>query len=320
MRSRLPRLDSSRGTAGIKHSHNQMLLLCQSTEKLRDLAQSALRSVKPRPACVLLLAPMAVSSPVESSMECSTFESMPARLRLLFRHRVGLPTVPGYLLQSSGFLIRGCRRSLWIHGETAAQFDAARRLIHDAMQDRPHVRLVLTSANPAAVEYLRASFPDDMACPLPWDFGPALGRFLTRVKPGMLLLLDGGRSLGPRMLNAVTTRGIAVASVNIGRAESVGWHLLEAARSAAADMVFCVHNIDCALALHNLGIRPGQLFATGALDLERGRPSQQVRGETLRALVGASDQSSSAPVFANKKKRWCWTPLREFVKRGPART
>ncbi len=224
-----------------------------------------------------------------SSAEFSGSMKMPPRFRLLYRDRIGPRAAFYYLLRSSGILVRFCKRSLWVHGESPVQFDAARRLIQQAMRDRPHVRLVLTSASPATVEFLRGSFPNDMACPVPLNLGPGIRRFLSRLKPGTLILLDGGRSLGRRTLNAAVSRGIPVAAVNVRDPAGIARHLLDAARSHSARVLLCLQDHACAAALHEAGVSAECVSVTGSLDLEPGRPSQQANRATLCDLLGVAE-------------------------------
>ncbi|MBY0278406.1 hypothetical protein K2Z84_24010, partial [Candidatus Binatia bacterium] len=124
---------------------------------------------------------------------------------------------PWWLLERSGAVVRRARASLWVHGETPRQFDTALRLLREVMRARPHVRLVLTSTDPATVAYLRRSFPDDHGGAAPWNASGAVRRFFTKVNPRLLVLLDGGRSLGARAIDEMVARGLPLVAVKPGR-------------------------------------------------------------------------------------------------------
>jgi hypothetical protein len=105
-----------------------------------------------------------------------------------------------FVVERLGFGGRRARMSVWFHGATAAQFDAAADLVRDVMGRRGDVALVVTAPDAAAVEALRRRFPDDLALAAPCARAGSSGRFLARVRPCALVLLDDGRSLDPATL------------------------------------------------------------------------------------------------------------------------
>jgi hypothetical protein len=114
--------------------------------------------------------------------------------------RVGKAAAARFALQRLGFGGRSARMSVWFHGATAAQFDAAADVIRAVMGGRGDVALVVTAPDAAAVEALRRRFPDDLARAAPSARVGSSGRFLARVRPRALVLLDDGRSLAPATL------------------------------------------------------------------------------------------------------------------------
>jgi hypothetical protein len=136
------------------------------------------------------------------------------------------------VIERTGVLLQRARTSVWVHGETPAQFDTALRLLQEMMRERPHVRLVLTSAVPATVAYLRRSFPDDLGTAAPWNASGALRRFFAKVSPRLVVLLDGGRSLGARTIEAIGARGVPLVAVGIGGDRDTAPHTRAALRAA----------------------------------------------------------------------------------------
>ena len=139
---------------------------------------------------------------------------------------------PSWLLARAGTLGQRARSSVWVHGETPAQFDAVLRLLREIMRERPHVRLVLTSADPATVAYLQRSFPDDFAGAAPWNAAGAVRRFLARVNPRVLVLLDDGRSLGERAVDATIARALPLVVVARGAETERVAHVERALRAS----------------------------------------------------------------------------------------
>jgi len=227
-----------------------------------------------------------IASAKVRSLPGGPHESGPSRVALLALDRVGFKGTLTYLLQSTAMFVQGCRTSVWMHGENPAQFDAARNLICEIMRDRLHVRLLLSSASPATVEYLRNSFPDDQVCPVPWNLGPVVRRFTVRVNPSVILLLDGGRTLGTKVLARALHSRIPVRAVNLATPECISPQILRALASGPADIQFCLQSRESADRLRALGVRPEALFVTGSLDFEPGRPALSSSPESLRTLLG----------------------------------
>jgi 3-deoxy-D-manno-octulosonic-acid transferase len=233
-----------------------------------------------------------IASPQAPARLVGPPRSSPSRAALLALDRVGFHGALTYLLQSTALLVPGCVASVWMHGENPAQFDAARSLIHEVMRDRPHIRLVLSSASPATVEYLRAAFPNDQVCPVPWNLNPVVRRFAARVNPKVMLLLDGGRSLGTNALAWALAARIPIRAVNLARAEGLSPHVLRAAAEGPADVQFCVQRHEVAEQLVASGVHPEALFVTGSLDLEPGRPALQSDPGSLRRLLSVGPRAA----------------------------
>lgn len=127
---------------------------------------------------------------------------------------------PAFVLERAGALLQRARTSIWVDGESPAQFDAALPLLQEVMRERPHVRLVLTSAVPVTVAYLRRAFPDDHASASPWNTTGAVRRFLVKLNPRLVLLLDGGL-LAARTRDALAARDLPLVDLALGGDASV---------------------------------------------------------------------------------------------------
>ena len=214
-----------------------------------------------------------------------------SRASLLIADGVGAAGTLLYLAQSTALLLPGCVSSVWIHGDNPVSFDAARNLIRDVMRDRAHLCLVLTSTSPATVAYLRHAFPNDLACPAPWNAGTSFRRFANRVNPSALLLLDGGRSLGNRTLSQALHAGIPVTVVNLHRPENLAAPLLQAVRNGHPGIVLCLQDHDAADRLLEQGAPREGLVVTGTLDFDPLRPSIQSNPEAVRKFLAVDSKS-----------------------------
>jgi len=151
----------------------------------------------------------------EAAPPCA--ETLARREALRVAHARGAAAGPSFVLQRAGMLLQRARTSVWIHGATPAQFDAALPLLRAMMRERPHVRLVLTSAAPATVAYLRSAFPDDHASAAPWNATLPVRRFLARLNPRLVVLLDDGDTPGSRALDVLVARDVPLVLLDVAR-------------------------------------------------------------------------------------------------------
>ena len=138
----------------------------------------------------------------------------------------------GDRLKSGGLAIPCAKRSLWVHGETPLQFDAARPLLRAIMRDRPHVALVLTAHRRDTLDYLRSAFENDQVLPCPLNRAPVLRRYFTRLRVEYILLLEGGRSFPGGAIRLAVARNIPLSAVNRGSGAAIDDALLKAACAA----------------------------------------------------------------------------------------
>jgi hypothetical protein len=88
---------------------------------------------------------------------------------------------------------------------------SAEDVISELVADNPQMRLVLTSALPATLTFLRQWLPGEQAGPPPW--GPITRRYMSKVNPRLIVVLDGGRSFGPEALSEARRLGVPVAVI-----------------------------------------------------------------------------------------------------------
>ena len=82
--------------------------------------------------------------------------------------------------------------SVWIHGSSPQEFEAAGAVLAGLVSGKPQLRPVLTSRSPETVAFLRQWLPEGQAGLLPW--GCTSGRYFRRVHPHLIVLLGGGQS------------------------------------------------------------------------------------------------------------------------------
>jgi 3-Deoxy-D-manno-octulosonic-acid transferase (kdotransferase) len=167
------------------------------------------------------------------------------------------------LLQRAGLIIPSFRRSIWMHGDTPLQFDAAAHLIRAMMADAPHVRLVLTSSRTRTLEYLRSSFPDEQTLPAPWGSRLTVARWMAKLQVRSLVLLDGGKTLPEETLRLTVQSKIPIAAVNIESPGVLSQTLLSFCRRTGDSTRLCVVDASVARQLEGFGVPARNIFITG---------------------------------------------------------
>jgi 3-deoxy-D-manno-octulosonic-acid transferase len=176
-----------------------------------------------------------------------------------------------FVAERSGFTLPLCRRSLWVHGETPLQFDAARQLIQAIMAERPHVGLVVTSGRPSTFQFLRATFTNEQIHAAPYGAAAIVRRFLRRLQVRHILLLDGGRSMPRQTALLAASQSIPISAINVGSPAGLDGALLEACRRHLGIIRLCVHDEAGARQLREMGMPAESIAVTGCLDFDEGR-------------------------------------------------
>ena len=102
------------------------------------------------------------------------------------------PTQRGRVRQRLGFVIPqskpGCT---WIHAVSVGEVQAAAALVRELKQRVPGLEIVLTTVTATGAARARAIFGDEVRhCYLPYDLPGAVRRFLDRIRPGVVIMLE----------------------------------------------------------------------------------------------------------------------------------
>ena len=132
-----------------------------------------------------------------------------ALLRLLWRGR----RAPAYRRrwgERLGFYgDRPMAAGLWIHAVSVGETQAAAPLIKHFLDRHPDLGVMVTTTTPTGSERLRALFEDRVRhVYLPYDLPLILNRFLDRVRPRLVLVME--TEIWPNLLRVCERRGIPV--------------------------------------------------------------------------------------------------------------
>ena len=188
---------------------------------------------------------------------------------LLRRGAHYLPTLPGRLGLRPPPAAAG---GLWIHavsvGEAAVAATLAARL-------PPALPLLVTTITPTGQERARRLLAGRAAIAyLPFDFAPPLDRYLRRVRPVALVLVEG--DFWPELLRRCRRRGVPVAVVN-GRVGDRSFARLRRVPRLARWLLagverFAVQTAEDARRLATLGVDAARVTVTGNLKYEAADP------------------------------------------------
>ncbi len=105
------------------------------------------------------------------------------------------------------------RDVVWVHAVSAGEVIAAAPLIRRLMTLLPEIRVLVTTMTPTGANQVRRLLGNRVShCYAPYDFPWALRRFMKRVRPQLLVLME--TELWPNMVRMSVARGIPVTLIN----------------------------------------------------------------------------------------------------------
>lgn len=105
------------------------------------------------------------------------------------------------------------RDVVWVHAVSAGEVIAAAPLIRRLMKLLPETRVLVSTMTPTGANQVRRLLGNRVShCYAPYDFPWALRRFMKRVRPQLLVLME--TELWPNMVRMSAARGIPVVLIN----------------------------------------------------------------------------------------------------------
>lgn len=105
------------------------------------------------------------------------------------------------------------RDVVWVHAVSAGEVIAAAPLIRRLTTMLPEIRVLVTTMTPTGANQVRRLLGNRVShCYAPYDFPWALRRFMKRVRPRLLVLME--TELWPNMVRMAAARGISVVLIN----------------------------------------------------------------------------------------------------------
>ena len=161
--------------------------------------------------------------------------------------------------------------SIWVHAVSVGEVLAARPLVDDLRARYPGFRLFVSTTTVAGQQLARRQLPQaDAVFYFPIDFAWVVRRVLDRVKPRLLVLLEG--EIWPHVLRECRRRGVRTAIVN-GRVSARSFPryrlLAPLMRHVLADVdAFCMQSDEGARRITLMGADPARVTVTGSLKFD----------------------------------------------------
>ncbi|MEK7990612.1 MAG: lipid IV(A) 3-deoxy-D-manno-octulosonic acid transferase [Thiotrichaceae bacterium] len=137
----------------------------------------------------------------------------PLILMKLFLRGKRAPAYRQRIAERFGFFPTLERGAIWIHAVSVGEVQAAIPLIRRLQQDYPMAHFLITTMTPTGSQRVTAIFSDTVQhLYLPYDYPDAIGRFLSKTQPKILILME--TELWPNLLAACQKQMIPVILTN----------------------------------------------------------------------------------------------------------
>jgi len=181
----------------------------------------------------------------------------------------------------------GLQPVIWIHGVSVGEVAAARALVGEVHAQLPDYRVVVsatTDTGLAAAERLFA--PDHTVFRWPWDFTFSVRAALDRVRPDVVVLMEG--DVWPNFLAACRRRDVAVIVVNGRLGPRKGYPRYRLIRPLAARLfngltAIGVQHAAYADLFGALGVHRDRLHVTGMMKFDTADLDDRVEGQDALA-------------------------------------
>jgi 3-deoxy-D-manno-octulosonic-acid transferase len=181
---------------------------------------------------------------------------------------------------------RATRPRILVHGVSVGEVKAARSLVERLEERHPEFEVVLSSTTNTGLEVARRLYPTHLCVRFPADLSSVVRRFLARVEPALVILVE--LEVWPNFLRLCNREGRAVAVVN-GRItrESHGRYVAFKRWLPEFNRIslFCVQSDEYARRFGMLGIDPARVCVTGNVKFDGLRLGPAEPGSELARLV-----------------------------------
>lgn len=226
-------------------------------------------------------------------------------LRMLWRSRRA-PAYRQRLSERLGFFPppADSRPVIWIHAVSLGETLAARGLVERILEEMPGYQLAVTTTTPTGSAQLRRLFGERVFhVYAPWDTPGAVQRFLRRVRPRLLILME--TELWPNMLHYCAAPGrercpVLLANARLSSRSAAGYARLPSLTTQMLARLDCVaaQSADDAGRFVELGLEPRRVQVVGSVKFDiRLEDGQREQAAGLRRDWGLDPHTPGRPSF-----------------------
>ncbi|MCE5278184.1 MAG: 3-deoxy-D-manno-octulosonic acid transferase [Planctomycetaceae bacterium] len=185
----------------------------------------------------------------------------------------------------------GLQPVIWIHGVSLGEVNAARTLVAQLHSQLPDYRVVVSTSTETGMAAARRLYePDHLVFRWPLDFSSAVGVALDRIRPAMVVLMEG--EAWPNFLAACNKRGIPAVIVNGRMSPDKGYPGYKRLGSLATKLfnrltAIGVQDESYAQRFRSLGVDPSKIRVTGMMKFDSiGTDVKPAGTDVLAAAMG----------------------------------
>jgi len=188
----------------------------------------------------------------------------------------------------------GLQPVIWIHGVSLGEVNAARTLVEEIHSQLPDYRVVVSSTTDTGMDAAGRLFaPGHLTFRWPLDFTFAVRRSLRRLRPDLVVLLEG--EAWPNFLAACNGRNIPAVIVNGRISRDKGYPGYKRLGRLAAWLfnrltAIGAQDEEYARLYRSLGVDPAKIHVTGMMKFDTAQVADRVEGQdALAAAMGLGD-------------------------------
>jgi 3-deoxy-D-manno-octulosonic-acid transferase len=218
----------------------------------------------------------------------------------------------------------GLQPTIWVHGVSLGEVNAAATLVRELHSQLPDYRVVVSSSTETGMAAAKRLFaPDHVVFRWPLDFSAAVGRALDRVKPSLVVLMEG--EVWPNFLAACNRRTIPAVVVNGRLGSGKGYPGYKRLGPLAARLfnrltAIGVQDDIYAHRYISLGVHRDKVHVTGMMKFDTAQIAQSVAGQDALASamsISPGEELIVAGGTGPGEEKMLLDRWREFAARHP---
>ncbi len=186
----------------------------------------------------------------------------------------------------------GLQPTIWVHGVSLGEVNAARTLVAQLHSQLPDYRVVISTSTDTGMAAAKRLFAaDHMVFRWPLDFTLAVRRAIGRIRPAIVVLMEG--EVWPNFLAACQDKQIPVVVVNARMSPDKGYPGYKKLGPLAARLLFNrltaigAQSKEYADRFVALGTEPGRIHVTGMMKFDTVDVAETLPGQAaLAAAMG----------------------------------